>query len=114
MCSTKLRRRMGDMGRSCAEAQITAHHAALGNSEGRKSIWCGFPKTLECEKWVRFLYNYIATLRAPTFATSPLHLPPQPRTPPFTFTRALQLGLKSLQKKASSDLDLRDGAEEGR
>ena len=57
------------MGRSCVEAQITAHHAALGNSEGRKA-WCGFPKTLEYEKLVRFLYNCAATLRAPTFATS--------------------------------------------
>ena len=105
---------MGDMGRSCAEAQITAHHAALGNSEGRKSIRCGFPKTLECEKWVWFLYNCVATLHAPTFATLPLHLPPQPHAPPFAFTRALPLGLKNLRKEVSSDLDLRDGAKEGR
>ena len=93
---------MGDMGRSCAEAQIMAQHAALGNLERRKS-WCGFLKTLECEKWVRFLYNYAAVLHAPTFATSPLHLPPQPRAPPFAFTRA---------STASPNLDLRNGAEE--
>ena len=102
------------MGRSCTEAQIMAHHTALGNSEGRKSIWCGFPKTLECEKWIQFLYSYVAALRAPTFATSPLHLPPQPSAPLFTFTRAPPLGLKSMRKKASSDPDLRDGVEEGR
>jgi len=105
---------MGDMGHSCVEAQMVAQLVALGNSEGRKSMWCGFPKTLECEKWVRFLYNCVAALRAPTFATSPLHLPPQPSAPLFTFTRAPPLGLKSLRKLSNSDPDLREGAEEGR
>ena len=101
-------------GRSCAEAQITAQHAALGNSERRKSAWSGFPKTLECKKLGGCLYNYIAALRAPTFATPSLRLPPCPRAPPFAFTRALPLGLKNLRKEVSSDLDLRDGAKEGR
>ena len=104
----------GDMGRSCMEAQITAQHAALGNSEGRKSAWCGFPKTLECKKLGGCLYNCIVALRAPTFATSSLHLPPRPRAPPFTFTHTPPLGLKILRKEASSDLDPRDGVEEGR
>ena len=60
---------MGDMGCSCAKAQVTAHIATSKNSKRRKS-WSGFPKTLECEKWVRFLYNCVAALRAPSFATS--------------------------------------------
>ena len=105
---------MGDVGRSCAEAQITAQHAALGNSEGHKSAWCGFPKTLKGEKSGGCLYNYVAALRAPTFATPPLRLPPRPHTPPFAFTRAPSLGLKSSHEEASPDPDLRDGAEEGR
>ena len=86
---------MGDMGCSCAEAQVTAHHAALGNSERGKS-WCGFPKTLECEKWRGCLYNYIATLCTPTFATPPLRLPPCPRAPPSAFTRASAAKAKKL------------------
>ena len=102
------------MGRSCVEAQTTAQHAALGNSKGRKSAWCGLPKTLECKKSGGCLYNYAAALCAPTFATPSLHLPPHPHTPPFTFTHAPLLGLKSMHKGTSSDLDLRDGAEEGR
>ena len=87
VCSTKLRRKMGDMGYSCAEAQVTARHAASGNSERRKS-WCGFPKTLECEKWGGCFYNCAAALHAPTFATLPLCLPPQPsRFPIHIHTR---------------------------
>ena len=105
---------MGDMGRSYVEAQITAQHTALGNSEGRKSAWSGFPKTLECKKSGGCLYNSIAALRAPTCATPSLCLPPRPRAPPFAFTRTLPLGLKSMRKGTSSDPDLRDGAEEGR
>ena len=94
------------MGRSCMKAQITAHHAALGNSKGHKSIWCGFPKTLECEKWVRFLYNCVAALYLLVFLLALailIHI--QMRSP---------LGLESLHKGTSSDLDLRDGGEVGR
>ena len=67
---------MGDAGCSCAKAQVTAHHDVSENWERRKS-WSGFPKTLECERW-GVLYNYPAALRAPTFATLLLRLPPQP------------------------------------
>jgi len=76
---------MGDMGSSCAEAQVTAQHAALENLERRKS-WSGFPKTLECEKVGGVLYNYSAAPRAPTFAisssSSALTLPDSYTLPP--------------------------------
>ena len=52
-------------------------------------------------------------LHAPTFATLSSCLPPCPRSPPVSFPCAPPLGLKSLREGASSEPDLRDGAEDG-
>jgi len=86
--SNKLRQKMGDMGWSCVEAQVTAHMP-------RRRIWSGtdhkngFPKTLECGKVGKVLYNCAAAYRVPTFSSSSSssslaspnlqpHLPPPP------------------------------------
>ena len=77
---------MSDMGRGCIEAQVTAHmpHRRNQNDAVRGN---GSPKTLECGKVGKVLYNSAAAYPVPTFSTSSssssLASPnPQPHLPP--------------------------------
>jgi len=102
------------MGYGCAKAQVTAHiprrRIQSGADRGN-----GFPKTLECRKVGKVLYNCAAAYSVPTFATSSssylasLNLQPHSPPPPnpnqiweMAPKRGATKPKKASQKKASA------------
>ena len=91
---------MGDMGRSCAKAQVTAHHAIAENLEWRKS-WEQFPKNPRMRKVGECFITALPHPALPPLPFCRFIFLLSPRTSGFTRAPA-----------ANPKIDLRDVAEE--